>query len=204
MTPLEITAIVLLTIILVVLVYFGINYIQSLRKPSQLEETMESIPYTSSFEDEKALPIPPQVQSFASHTNVPESQPLPVRENINEPEKVPEIPGTTPEELAEPEPLQRRVSQKVDKPASFDKLETNDNQALFGDNLRHPEAMVTKTDNYSTLETDIASGIANTVAVPEELPKSQFGSDMIQNGGEFMKGINAFDMSDSKTWFSNL
>ena len=208
MTPLEITLIVLLSVTLGILVYFAINYFVKARKSKNIEETMESIPYKATFEDEQPRAIPPQVATFNSKRNEQASEPMPIRENIIEEEKTPEIAGSTPEDVAEPEPLQRQVSQKVELPASFDKYEKNDNQALFGENLRHPEAMITKTDNYSSLETDVASGIAgqvkNQVAVPTEFPKSQFNQEMIHNGGEFMEGINAFDTSESKSWYSNL
>ena len=204
MTPLEITLIVLLSVTLIILVYFVINYFVKARKSETIEETMESIPYKASFEDEQPRNIPPQVATFNSKGSHQESEPMPIRENIIEETKAPEIPGTTPEEVAEPEPLQRPVSQKVELPSSYDKYEKNENQALFGDNLRHPEAMVTKTDNYSSLETDLASGIANQVTVPDTFPKSQFNQEMVNNGGEFMAGINAFDSTESKSWFSNL
>jgi hypothetical protein len=205
MTPLEITLIVLLTVTLIILVYFGINYFVKSRKTDKIEETMESIPYKATFEDEQPRTIPPQVATFNSKGSEQESVPMPIRENIIEDEKLPDIPGTTQEEVAEPEPLQRPVSQKVELPASFDKYEKNENQALFGENLRHPEAMITKTDNYASLETDLASGIAaNQVTVPDTFPKSQFNQEMVNNGGEFMAGVNAFDTSESKTWFSNL
>jgi hypothetical protein len=205
MTPLEITLIVLLSVTLIILVYFVINYFVKSSKSTKIEETMESIPYKATFEDEKPRAIPPQVATFNRKSSEQESEPMPIRENVIEEAKTPEIPGTTPEELAEPEPLQRPVSQKVDPPSSYDKYEKNENQALFGANLRHPEAMITKTDNYATLETDLASGIAaNQVTVPETFPKSQFNQEMVNNGGEFMAGINAFDTSESKTWFSNL
>jgi hypothetical protein len=208
MTPLEITLIVLLSITLIVLGYFAVTHFIKAKKSEKIEETMETIPYKATFEDEKPRDIPPQVATYNSKSVDKESQPMPIRENIIEEKKAPEIPGTTPEEVAEPEPLQRPVSQKVDPPSSYDKYEKNENQALFGANLRHPEAMITKTDNYASLETDVASGIANQVknqvAVPTEFPKSQFNQEMVNNGGEFMEGINAFDTSDSKTWFSNL
>lgn len=204
MTPLEVVLIVLLTVTLIFLVYFGLNHFTKGRTQKKVEERMENIPYTASFEEERPHQIPQEVSSFSNNSNVQESVPQPVQENNVEPEKAAEIPATTPEELAEPEPLQRKVSQKVEQPASFDQFEKNENQALFGDNLRHPEAMITKTDNFSSLETDIASGIANKVAVPDDLPKSQFGQEMVTNGGEFMAGINAFDVSESKSWFSNI
>jgi len=205
MTPLEITLIVLLTVILIILVYFGINYLVTLRKTEKIEETMETIPYKATFEDEQPRAIPPQVATFNRKSSEQESTPMPIRENVVEELKAPEIPGRSTEETAEQEPLQRAVSQKVELPSSYDKYEKNENQALFGANLRHPEAMITKTDNYSSLESDVASGVAaNQVVAPDSFPKSQFNQEMVNNGGEFMTGINAFDSSESKTWFSNL
>jgi hypothetical protein len=75
---------------------------------------------------------------------------------------------------------------------------------MFGSNLRHPEAMITKTDGYATLEVDVASKLASNVKMPEAVNDLPFNAEMAQNGGEFMKGILAFDSTDSSTWFSSL
>lgn len=201
MAPLEMLLLIVLTGLLVFLVYFLINYFTKRHQVPDVQETMESIPYTDSFENDKPLLVPHQV-SYSTPISQ-DSEPAQIREQVIEPVKKPEIPGTSEAELAEPEPLQRQVAQKVESPSNYDVYETNTNQAMFGSNLRHPEAMITKVDNYSSLETDVASGVANRTELPTNLPKDNFNTEMINNGAEFMKGINAFDSSEAKSWFSS-
>ena len=102
-----------------------------------------------------------------------------------------------------PEPLQEKVSQKVEEPEPRDTHSNNDNIALFGSNLRHPESMITKSSSqFSSLEEEVSAGVAGTVTRPKDLNQVPFSAEMAQNGGEFMKGIFAFDSSDSGGAFS--
>jgi hypothetical protein len=198
MTPLQMFLLIILSGALVFAVYFIINFFTKRTQTSEIQETMESMPYRASLENENSHAIPDKVSDTMS--SYQDSQPAQIREQVVEVAKTPEIPGTSEEQLAEQQPLQRKVSQKVDSPSNYDVYETNENQAMFGSNLRHPEAMITKVDNYSTLETDVASGIASRVEAPSEVT---FNTEMISNGAEFMKGINAFDTSEAKSWFSS-
>lgn len=130
--------------------------------------------------------------------------------NVAEPEtdgsnKMPEVPGQTAEELQAPEPLQQRVSTKVEQNSASDPYESNDNSAMFGSNLRHPEASIEPTSsNFGSLENEIVAGLASQVSKPTELDKVQFSAEMAQNGGEFMSGIFAYDASEGGTNFSSL
>lgn len=192
--------------VLVFVIYALIQHVFKLgsQKP-EIKETMDDLPYRESFEEdlnvERSSQIPP-----ASNKKVlrPESEPAEIREPVIEENKLPEVVGQTEEELKETEPLQRKVSQKIDEPSNYDKFEKGENQAMFGSNLRHPEAMITKTDGYATLEVDVASKVASDVKMPEPVNDLPFNAEMAQNGGEFMKGILAFDSTDSSTWFSTL
>jgi hypothetical protein len=203
----EVALLFLLTGVVVFMLYILIRKVLDLTKSTkQVKETMDDLPYKDSFEEEVPMSLPPPTQAAGSRNdNLPNSEPAPIREAVQENTKLPEVAGQSEEELKEPEPLQRAVSQKVDEPSNYDKFEKNENQALFGSNLRHPEAMITKTDGFATLETDVAAQVASsTVKKPDSINDLQFNAEMAQNGGEFMKGISAFDNSDSGTWFSTL
>lgn len=203
----EVALLFLLTGVVVFMLYVLIRKALDLTKSTkQVKETMDDLPYRDSLEEELPMSLPPPTQAAGSRNdNLPSSEPAPIREAVQENIQLPEVAGQTEEELKEPEPLQRPVSQKVDEPSNYDKFEKNENQALFGSNLRHPEAMITKTDGFATLETDVAAQVASsTVKKPDSINDLQFNAEMAQNGGEFMKGISAFDNSDSGTWFSSL
>lgn len=201
---LEVVLIYLITAVVIFLVFLLVQYAINLNKKSPtINETMGDLPYKSSFEEDAPLNLPPSMPSEVIKRR-PSSEPAPIRDPVTEKVDMPVIPAQTEEELKEPEPLQQHVSQKVDEPSHFDKFEKNDNQALFGSNLRHPEAMITNTDSYSTLETDVVAGVASRVSVPETVNDMPYNAEMAQNGGEFMKGILAFDTSDSGSWFSTL
>lgn len=201
---LEVVFIYLITGVVIFLVFLLVQHALNLsKKANTINETMDDLPYRTSFEEDAPLNLPPSVPSEVVKPK-PLSEPAAIRESVTEKVDMPEIPAQTEEEIKEPEPLQQRVSQKVDEPSHFDKFEKNDNQALFGSNLRHPEAMITNTDGYSTLETDVVAGVASRVSVPETVNDMPYNAEMAQNGGEFMKGILAFDTSDKGSWFSNL
>ena len=187
----------ILLAVVAVLVFLVFSILRVAFKPSAVpvrtvpvSESMYDVPYKESLEPaavpaEVQAPEPPQVQA-------------PIRENTV-PVPKPEVPGQTEEELNAPEPLQERASQKVDSPSPTDPYDTTDNEAQFGSNLRHPESMIAKAGpNFASLESEVAAGVAGKPNV-EKLP---FSAEMAQNGGEFMKGIFAFDSSDSGTTFS--
>jgi len=207
MSTWELALLFLLTGLVVFMLYLLIRKALDLTTSTkQVKETMDNLPYRDSFEEETPTLLPPPTQAAGSRNdNHPTSEPASIKEPVQENTKMPEVSGQTEEELKEPEPLQRSVSQKVDEPSSFDKFEKNENQALFGSNLRHPEAMIAKTDGFATLETDVAAQVASsTVKKTESINDLQFNAEMAQNGGEFMKGILAFDTTESGNWFSTL
>ena len=204
MTP-ELVLIFLITGALVFLVYLLIKYALNLNKSKNVvNETMDNLPYTSTFEDKVPIDLPPPIAAYEKKRRSVKSEPAPIREPVTEHEEMPEVPAHSKEELEEPEPLQQKVSQKVDEPSNFDKFEKNENQALFGSNLRHPEAMITNTSGYASLEQDVSAGVASQVNIKDTMGDMPYNAEMAQNGGEFMKGISAFDTSDKGNWFSNL
>lgn len=203
---LEVALLFLAAGVLVFVVYALIQHALKLgATKANVKETMDNLPYRDSFEEEIPMNIPPAMQPAGKpKSQTPTSEPSQIREVVTEEQQMPEVPGQPEDELKEPEPLQRRVSQKVDEPSNYDKFEKGDNQAMFGSNLRHPEAMITKTDGFATLELDVASQIASNVKKPEAVNDLPYNAEMAQNGGEFMKGISAFDTSEGSSWFSNL
>jgi hypothetical protein len=122
-----------------------------------------------------------------------------------QPNKMPEVPGQTQEELKAPEPLQEPVSVKAEAHSPLDPFEKSENVAMFGSNLRHPEASIEPyKSNFGGLENEIAAGVASQVTKPSEIDKAPFSAEMAQNGGEFMNGIFAFDSTQEGTYFSSL
>lgn len=119
--------------------------------------------------------------------------------------ETPDVVGQPPEELNAPEPLQERVSNKMESHEPLDPYEKNENVALFGSNLRHPEASMERSSaNNGAMENEIVAGLASQVSKPTDLDKVQFSAEMAQNGGEFMNGIFAYDSSEGGSYFSSL
>jgi hypothetical protein len=220
MSPaIDLAIVLLLTVVLVFVVYTLINRLVNLYKKPNLQiptennversrdnvkEALYDVPYKSNFEESSApLAIPPAVPAREYVQQVPNSQPAPIREPIADAEHPPLVPGQTQEELKTPEPLQEPIAQKVDLPGSKDPYDRRENAALFGSDLRHPEAMmVASSSTFSSLESEVSSGVANEVSRPSDIEQVPFSAEMAQNGGQFMDGIFAFDNTDSGGRFS--
>lgn len=217
---LAIALLVVVTGLLVFLVYTLLNV--AFKPQDAKKDTLNSqkIPYKASFEESQSpesmehLPNMPNREALQKASEVaaqtqmvePEAE---VQESPNEaPVQAltqPEVAGQTPEELNAPEPLQEKVSMKTETHSALDPYEKNENVALFGSNLRHPEGTIEKTSgNFGGLENEIVAGVANQVSKPTDLDKVQFAAEMAQNGGEFMNGIFAYDSSEGGSYFSSL
>lgn len=191
---------VILLAVVVVLVFLVFSIMRVAFKPAMQTHVLPNIPVSESMYDVpyKETMQPPQPPPSVEPREIP-AYVAPIKQE-EQPRPVPEVPGQTEEELKAPEPLQERVSQKIDAPSPKDPYDKRDNEALFGSNLRHPESMLAKSGpQFASLESEVASGVAGRPAV-EQLP---FSAEMAQNGGEFMNGIFAFDSSDSGTTFSS-
>ena len=163
---------------------------------TQNRETMYDVPYTETQTTVTPATLPKETPP-AEESQIEEA-PAPIREQ-RATQPMPEVPGQTEEQLKAPEPVQETAAQRVDSPSARDVFDNTNNEAMFGSNLRHPEAMMTRAGpNFASLESEVASGVAGRPEV-EKLP---FSAEMAQNGGEFMSGIFAFDSSDSGTTFS--
>jgi len=213
----DLAIVLLLTVVLVVVVYSLIQYLVNLYKKSasqppqekpareSVKEALYDVPYKSDFEESPPMSIPPAVPAHEEIEQVPTSQPSPIRESVVDPQQPPLVPGQTQEDLKTPEPLQQPIAQKVDTPSSKDPYDRQENAALFGSDLRHPEAMmVNSSSTFSSLDGEIAAGSANEVTRPADIQQVTFSAEMAQNGGEFMNGIFAFDGSDSGGRFSQI
>lgn len=200
---LQILILVVVTAALVFFVYSIVRVIAK-KRGEPVRETMYDVPYKNSLDEPTVIPaaMPPRVMQ----PQVPESVPAPLREPTVADAKPPaSVVGQTEGELNQPEPLQERVSQQVeDAPNPMDVYDKTDNNALFGSNLRHPEAMMSNaaTDRFATLESAVASGVASDVKRPTSVDEQAFSAEMAQNGGQFMNGIFAFDSTDTGTQFS--
>ena len=197
--------ILILGVVIAVLVFFVYSILRVVvkKRAEPVKETMYDIPYKSSLDEPSAIPV--AVAAHEMENQVQNSLPAPLREPNVEPKTVPSVAGQTSEELQQSEPLQDRVHQTLEEsPNPTDPYDKKENSALFGSNLRHPEAMMSNAsvDRFATLETDVGSGVASTTKRPVSGDEAVFSAEMAQNGGEFMKGIFAFDSGDSGTQFS--
>ena len=203
---LELAILAVVTAVLTFLVYKVIQMIFGQRaKVNSVKETMYDIPYKPKLDEPPLQELTPQVPAYEEEQQVPETKPAETREPVASPATPPEIPGQTEEQYNAPEPLQERVSTTVDDaPNAKDPYEQANNVALFGSNLRHPEAMMASGagDKYLSLERSMSAGLADQVSRPATVDETPFSAEMAQNGGQFMKGIFAFDSSDTGTAFS--
>lgn len=206
--------IALLTFLLFVLIR-GTNVfgIKPLAMQQQQQEQEQPIPFRASFEEKvvedyekAALQKSMEVQAVNEEPVVNEDHSEIVENNTQAPvQETPVVAGQSEQELKAPEPLQESISTKFETNAPLDTYEKNDNIAMFGSNLRHPEASFDKfSPGFSSLETEVASGVASRNSVPSDMDKVRFSAEMAQNGGEFMSGIFAYDNTDEGSYFSSL
>jgi len=224
-------AIGLLVVLSVLLIFLIYSILSVAFKSKENNQTVQSnqpahvnsvkpIPYKASFDDshieepEQRLANAPSYQELQKANNVAAENEHSETQSadVHEPPMVgstkletPEVAGQSEEELNAPEPLQEKVSVKAEPHEAMDPFEKDDNVALFGSNLRHPEASFERSSvNFGALENEIVAGLASQVSKPTDLEKVQFSAEMAQNGGEFMNGIFAYDSSEGGSYFSSL
>lgn len=186
----------LLAILGAVLAFFLYSIFKVVTKSNvKAQEAMYDVPYNSSIIDESSE----QVAENDNNENF-----ATLKTPVNVEAKMPEIPGQSVEEQAMPEPLQQKVSTRVEAPGANDVHDKPEQNALFGSNLRHPEGMIQPANDEYGLESEVASGVASNTVNHEKTNEYTFSADMAQNGGEFMKGISAFDGTDTGSMFSSL
>lgn len=119
------------------------------------------------------------------------------------PHSMPHVPGQTEEDLRSPEPLQRTPpAVQYDSPEAIDPMnKTVYMDATFGNNFRHPEQMIEERP-ASNMNSVVRSGLGSEQSSPGGHNANMYSPEMAQNGGEFMRGINAFDISESGSAYS--
>ena len=119
------------------------------------------------------------------------------------PNEMPEVPGQTEDDLRSPEPLQATPpSVQYSSPEATDPMNrTAFMSSEFGNNFRHPEQMI-EMRPPSSMATATQSQIASEASGPGGNNAVGFAPEMAQNGGDFMRGIGAFDSTEIGTGFS--
>jgi len=119
------------------------------------------------------------------------------------PNKMPSVPAQTEQDLrALKQHMETPPPVKYESPEAIDPLQrTVHMNAEFGSNLRHPEQMIEMRPAV-TMKRVVASGLASEHSSPGGHTSVAYNPEMIQNGGEFMDGISAFDTSDMGTGYA--
>ena len=139
----------------------------------------------------------------AEETVDEEQGPAPVVPKTLPARPMPRVPGQTEEDLRAPEPLQETPpSVQYDIPEATDAMNKDVfMSAGFGSNLRHPEQMI-ESHPSAGMGQVVQSGIGSERSSPGGNRATGYSPEMIQNAGEFMSGVNAFDMSEMGSAFS--
>jgi hypothetical protein len=113
------------------------------------------------------------------------------------PNKMPRVPAQTTEDLQLDEPLRATPpATQYDAPDATDPLNRVAFQdAEFGSNLRHPEQMIERRPK-PTMAGAVGSGIASQRSSPGANNAQGYSTEMVQNGGDFMGAVLAFDGSE--------
>ena len=113
------------------------------------------------------------------------------------PNKMPRVPAQTTEDLQLDEPLRATPpATQYDAPDATDPLNRVAFQdAEFGSNLRHPEQMIERRPK-PTMAGAVGSGIASHRSSPGANNAQGYSTEMVQNGGDFMGAVLAFDGSE--------
>ena len=134
--------------------------------------------------------------------NVPVSAPMvqadPAPIRTQEPiQEMPDVPAQTAEDLKMEQPLQKSPpATQYDPPEATDPLtKVVHRDAEFGSNLRHPEQMIERRAPPS-MRGAVASGLASQRSSPGANNAQGYETEMVQNGGDFMGQVLAFDMSE--------
>ena len=150
--------------------------------PTQVPHYLQNVPSPTAHEDttEHVVPRQPPV-----------------------PHQMPHVPGQTEEDLRATEPMQATPpSVQNDVPESTDPLNKIAYMpAEFGSNFRHPEQMMERHPGIG-MGNVVAAQIGSERSGPGGNNAAGYAPEMAQNGGEFMTGISAFDVSESGVAYS--
>ena len=153
----------------------------------------------------KFIQEPDYIQNIPESHQGDESTSAPVVPTRTAPNRIPNVPGQTEEDLRAPEPLQASPpSTQYDIPEATDPLNKNVYMSSeFGSNFRHPEQMMERHPGIG-MGNVVAAQIGSEQSGPGGNNAAGYAPEMAQNGGEFMAGISAFDVSESGVAYSML
>lgn len=131
---------------------------------------------------------------------VPEPSPTTSHDDIDTPvvtHDVPSVPGQTEHDLRATRQVQETPpNTHYESPESIDPFNRNLHMdAEFGSNLRHPEQMMEQRPRAG-IAGIVPSGLGSERSHPGGHNAAGYSPEMVQNAGEFMNGISAFDGSD--------
>jgi len=149
--------------------------------------------------------MPVQVQAVDAAEHGPESA-APVMTTRQRPPVAKPMPvpvGMTEEDMRLPEPLQRTPpAVHYDNPEATDPLNrVAFMDAEFGSNLRHPEQMIEQRQRPGVGRI-VSSGLGSERSSPGPHNAVGYSPEMVQNGGDFMTGVEAFDGAEMNSSFS--
>jgi len=172
--------------VLIVMIFFAIQIVQVASKSQQSQ------------------PSAPVAQFVNTPAPAIQAAPAPIR--TQEPlQEMPEVPAQTEADLKMDQPLQRSPpATQYGPPDATDPLnKVAQGDAEFGSNLRHPEQMIERRPAPS-MRGAVESGIASHRSSPGENNAQGYSTEMVQNGGDFMGSVLAFDTSEVGSAYSLL
>jgi hypothetical protein len=198
----------ILLLIVGVFAFFGYHIIQASsttdEKPDAVPQALQTLGAIAKSNYPGGPQLSPAYEMYDDGNNQ-EMPHAPVVQTVAAPNRMPAVPGQTEDDLRAPEQLQATPpSTHYDIPESMDPMNrTVHMDAEFGSNLRHPEQMVEHQPSTGMGHV-VASGLGSEASSPGGNSMVGYAPEMAQNGGEFMSGITAFDMSEMGSSFSML
>jgi hypothetical protein len=169
--------------------------------PSKLQPRQPTV----TFQEEEEAHAPKYMTEAPSYDDDGEEYAEATHKPQPAPKAMPKVAGQTEEDLRAPEPLQATPpTTQYDPPEATDPMNRHVHMSSeFGSNLRHPEQMIERRPP-PTMNYVVPSGLGSEQSSSGGNRQVSFAPEMAQNGGEFMAGISAFDMSESGTAYSML
>jgi hypothetical protein len=151
-----------------------------------------------------AVAAPPAIHDAGADAGAEEAGPAPVVRNIPA-HAMPRVPAQSEEDLRAPRQVMATPpAAHYGSPESLDPLNPSMHMgAEFGSNLRHPEHMMEAHPGIG-IGSVVESGLGSEYSSPGGHRAAGYSPEMAQNGGEWMKGISAFDTSDIGVAYSML
>ena len=202
----------LLVVLLGVFAFFGYHIIQA-ASPANSNDGVNGAKALAATAGIMARPEPAYLDESAHSPRLAiseegddhmESQAAPVVQKRRPiPNEMPHVPAQSEDDLRATKPhMATPPAVQYDSPEAIDPLnKTVYMGAEFGSNLRHPEQMIEMRPGMGMGQV-VSSGLGSEHSSPGGNRAAGYSPEMAQNGGEFMQGINAFDLSDEGTGYS--